>query len=128
MNPRSREAKNRAQHSVEVAIRCDVIDKSGEGKRFAATLVHTQNDGFFCGILRVKPHSARGKKVCARFKVGEVIGFDLGLNTLTARVANNGPHGTWIHAVDIMYQLIMPCYLPARITKPTLKMWRLRRE
>jgi hypothetical protein len=119
-----REAQNRLRHNVQFAVRCDVIDKI-KGRRLAVTLMHPRSDGFFVGVLLVKPHSAAGQKVCARFKVGQVIGFDVGRNTLVGRVASTAPKGVWIYAADIVFDLIMRSHIPERM--PANKLWRVRR-
>jgi hypothetical protein len=118
------ELRNLARHFVHLAIRCDLIDKQTR-RRLAVTLLRPRSDGFLACLLVVKPHSAAGRQVCARFQVGEVMLFDLGRRSFSARVATKGPDGLWIYAADILYRLIMPAYIPERISRQ--KLWRPRR-
>jgi hypothetical protein len=99
--------RNRRRHSVEICIKCDVIDPATDSRR-AVTLSHGRADGFFPGVLRVRPHSAGGRRLCGEFNAGDQVKFDLGLNILTAGVAARASSAGsfWIHAVDVCNRLI----------------------
>jgi hypothetical protein len=104
--------KSRLRHAITFTVRCDLVSLTADDRdRHSVTISSPANDRF-PGLLWVQPHTATGKKICATFQRDQVVHFDLGGNTFSARVGCKGTaRGAWLHAHGICSQLIGPVYV-----------------
>ena len=60
------------------------------------------------GLLRLTPHSARGKTLLPTFDRGHLVRFDLGGKMYRARIACRKVDGTiFVHAIDVLRNLVL---------------------
>jgi hypothetical protein len=90
--------KRRARHAVEFRVACDVISPLS-GKPLAVTIETRRRDGAFQGLLRLRAHSAAGRRLLGALDSKQRLNFLLGGNHYTARVASGG--SVVLHAIDV---------------------------
>jgi hypothetical protein len=101
------------RHAIKFIVRCDLtLDTDRTGPGWPAT-ISSPPDTFFPGLLLLKPHSARGKELCAALERGDTVHFRLGWVVYTARVASKGnvTGAIWLRAHDVSSALIRPVCL-----------------
>ena len=100
------------RHAIKFIVRCDLVDLGMYPKpgRYPATICSPPNT-FFLGLLKLIPHTAGGKRLCARvkFHTGADIQYRVGSAIYSARIAAQCKGGDiWLHAFDVASQLIRP--------------------
>src|SRR5215831_11319493 len=98
------------RHAVEFLVHCDLIDSTG--RAWPVTIGSVPDDGFFIGLLLIRPHSIGGHKFCSALKRGDVVQCRVGLSFFHARVASTYEDNVWLHAVDVSQHVIIPVCVP----------------
>jgi hypothetical protein len=101
--------KRAKRHTIILIVRCDLMnwDWDPSIRGWPATIKSDPHD-FFPGFVRVIPHSAGGRKLCAALQRGDLLRYRLGFNIYSARVGYKGnvTGQVYLHAFDISNQLI----------------------
>lgn len=104
--------KRQRRHAVSFSIECDVIDPASR-QPFAVTISSVPEDGAFQGLLRVRAHSAAGRRFLSKFKPEQLLDFVFGGNAHRARVASKGKSSgrIWLHAIDVCRWIFIPIFV-----------------
>ncbi len=112
-SPANTAPRGRLRHSIKFRLRCDLV-RLCSADRWPITLSFSSPPGSpFIGLLRLTPHSARGRGECATFDRGDVASLDLGGNIFRARIACKAKDDgeILVHAFDVFNVLVRPVFL-----------------
>ena len=103
-------------HKLSFRLRCDLIDwdlDPTKARGWPATFSELPGDGFYVGFFVLRPHSAGGKRYCAKLEAGDLVRYRYGFNVHHIRVGyrHEATGLLRVRAADVVSQLITPALL-----------------